>query len=99
MKKLTAAVILTLFAGYIVLTPGATGPEAAGQAKDPLSGSYNVGNGGQTFSERLWPPTGTEFSVRLGENQQAGQVRVKDLSAEFDISRPARKIEVWPFKE
>src|SRR5207245_11419412 len=92
MKKLTAAVILALFAGFIVLTPGTAGPEAAGQA----SGYNDVGNDGQTVSERLWPPTGRELSVALRVNQP-GQVRAKDLNDVVVISRPGRTIEIWDF--
>ena len=93
MKKLTAAVILTLFAGYIVLTPGTAGPEAAGQT----SGYNDFGNDGQTVSERLWPPTPRELSVALRVNHQPGQVRAKDLNDVVVISRPGRTMEIWDF--
>ena len=93
MKKLTAAVILALFAGFIVLTPGTAGPEAAGQA----SGHTDFGNDGQTVSERLWPPTGRELSVALRVNHQPGQVPAKDLNDVVVISRPGRAIEIWDF--
>jgi len=93
MKKLTAAIILTLFAGYIVLTPGTAGPEAAGQT----SGHNDFGNDGQTVSERLWPPTGRELSVALRVNHQPGQVRAKDLNDVVVISHPDRTIEIWDF--
>ena len=93
MKKLTAAVILALFTGFIVLTPGTAGPEAAGQA----SGYNDFGNDGQTVSERLWPPTGRELSVAQRVNHQPGQVRAKDLNDVVVISRPGRTIEIWDF--
>jgi len=93
MKKLTAAVILALFSGFIVLTPGATGPEAAGQT----SGYNDFGNDGQTVSERLWPPTPRELSVALRVNHQPGQVRAKDLNDVVVISRPGRTMEIWDF--